>query len=306
MDSLRFLNKKVNANERQNFSNWWKEQISINGQEIVYYSNLTQLSSSNPLYGESPDAGFAPGVPMILALALSNDSILLSRMGLIAEGDVTAVIHPTLFENSLSSLSFHNLSADVVNAAAFSALTATSFICLSSSKLSATAFAFLSTTSLSADAINALGSPSLSSLTLSSITFDSLSSSAFFTLSSNAVSSLNISISALNLQTKEPKAGDLIALTEFGSDRIHFPKRGTTVYELTESIDEFKQNALGGHYVWFLAAKRYQFSQEPLSPGAGIGANVLDDNDIIEQTANENFSYITDNPNSNPSVYGHY
>lgn len=209
METLRFLNKQLNQNERQNFSNWWKEQINIYGQEIVYYTNNTQLSSSNPLYGESPDAGFAPGQPLIIALALNNDSLLLSKFGLIAEGDVTAVIHPELFTSVFG-------------------------------------------------------------------------------------------VSA------EPRAGDLISLTEFGSDRINFPKRGATVYELTESVDEFKQNALGGHYVWFLSAKRYMFAHEPGSPGAGVGNVALDDNVKIETVATENFDHELDNVCSNSSVYGNY
>ena len=39
MESVRFLNKGYNANERANFSGWWLEQINIFGQQIKYYKN---------------------------------------------------------------------------------------------------------------------------------------------------------------------------------------------------------------------------------------------------------------------------
>jgi hypothetical protein len=103
----------------------------------------------------------------------------------------------------------------------------------------------------------------------------------------------------------EPKAGDVIELTEFGSDRIHFPKRGANVFELTEIIDEFQINPIAGHYLWFFKGRRYDYSHETGSPGAGVGNTSIDDNDSIEQTAQDNFSYI-ENPCSNDSVYGDY
>jgi hypothetical protein len=209
METLRYLNKTFNQNERQNFSNWWKEQISIYGQEIVYYSNQTSLSGSNPLYGEQPDAGFSEGQTMIVLGSLNGDSVLLSKFGLVADGEWTGVMHKDLYTN-------------------------------------------------------------------------------VYGLSS------------------EPKRGDLMALTEYGVDRINYPKRGTTIYELTDVVDEFKGNPLMGHYVWFFTGKRYDFSQEPTSPGSGMGNTPLDDNDTIQVAAEENFNYIEDNPNSNTDVYGDY
>ena len=95
-------------------------------------------------------------------------------------------------------------------------------------------------------------------------------------------------------------------LTEFGADRINYPKRGATIYEITEVVDEFQFNPLGGHYVWFFKAKRYDYSYETGSPGPGQGNNGLDDNDTIEQASLNNFNYIDDNTCSNTSVYGEY
>ncbi len=177
---------------------------------MKYYTNSSTLSGSNVLYGESTDSGFGNGVSMVVLLNLNNDSVLLSKFGIVSDSDAVGVIHPELFTTALSS----------VNA--------------------------------------------------------------------------------------EPKMGDLIELTEFGVDRINFPKRGATVYQLTEAIDEFQTNALGGHYVWFWKAKRYDYSQEIPSPGPGVGNTARDDNDLIEQIADQNFNYQEDNFDSNDSVYGNY
>jgi hypothetical protein len=209
METLRYLNKEVNTNERQNFSNWWYEQINIFGQSIRYYTNQSTLSGMNVLYGEEPDAGFALFKELLVLLNLTNDSYLLSKFGIIADSDLTGVIHPKHFNN-------------------------------------------------------------------------------VFGLSS------------------EPKNGDLLLLQEFGIDRINYPKRGPTVYELTEVVDEFQLNALGGHYVWFFKAKRYDYSFENGSPGSGIGNVASNDNDALETLADSNFNYTEENPCSNPSVYGDY
>ena len=52
METLRYLNKGININERTNFDNWWYEQINIYGQDVVYYHNQSSLSAMNVLYGE--------------------------------------------------------------------------------------------------------------------------------------------------------------------------------------------------------------------------------------------------------------
>jgi len=209
MEQLRFLNKGINANERLNFSHWWFEQINIFGQEINYYTNTSVLSAMNALYGENPHTGYAGGKKMIVLLNLTNDSYLLSKFGIVADSDMTGVIHPSIFTQIFGPKT-------------------------------------------------------------------------------------------------EPKPSDLIQMSEFGVDRINYPKRGPTVYEITEIVDEYQLNALGGHYVWFFKAKRYDFSYENGGPGSGTGNVPINDNDVLEQLADSNFNYPVDNPCSNPSVYGEY
>jgi hypothetical protein len=209
MENLRFLNKRLNQNELNNFDNWWYEQIAIFGQNVTYYNNLTQIETSNILYGEDPTAGFAEGKDMIVLLNITNDAYILSKFGITADSDMSGVIHPRHF-------------------------------------------------------VNIYGKES------------------------------------------EPKAGDLMLLKEFGNDRLWKKTKGPTVYEITEVVDEFQLNALGGHYVWFFKAKRYDFSYENGSPGSGGGNKPLNDNDKIEELSKENFDYLEDNPCSNTNVYGDY
>jgi len=209
METLRYLDKGLNQNERSLIGGWWKEQIHIYGQQVNYFSNKSSLSGMNVLYGEEPDAGFLQGESMIILLNLNNDSYMLSKFGILADSDLNGVIHPDDF----------------------------TFVFGASS---------------------------------------------------------------------EPKPSDLLQLSEYGSDRLNWPRRGATVYELTEVIDEYVTNALGGHYVWFFKAKRYDYSFENGSPGSGIGNNATNDNDVLEALADSNFNYPTENPCSNTSVYGEY
>jgi hypothetical protein len=209
MESLRYLNKQTNYAERLNFKYWWKEQINIFGQEVTYYTNTTTISASNFLYGEETSAGFSTGNPLVVLLNLNNDALLLSKFGIIADSDMSGVIHPDHF-------------------------------------------------------------------------------TTIYGLSS------------------EPKAGDLMMLTEFGIDRLNYPKRGPTVYQLTEVIDEFQGNAIAGHYVWFFKGKRYDYSNEIGSPGPGVGNNPLNDNNKANEVSLNNFNYEEDNPCDNTSVYGNF
>lgn len=214
METLRYLNKEVNIDERQNFSNWWLEQINIYGQEVMYYSNTTSLSASNFLYGEETTAGFTSGDKLIVLLNLNTDALLLSKFGIVADSDIAGVIHPNSYTTIFG-------------------------------------------------------------------------------------------------QASEPKAGDVMTLSEYGADRLNYPKRGPTVYQLTEVIDEFQGNPLGGHYVWFFKAKRYDYSFENGNdfntvPNAGMGNKALNDNDQANQAGLNNFDYANDNICDNTSVYGSY
>jgi len=76
---------------------------------------------------------------------------------------------------------------------------------------------------------------------------------------------------------EEPKAGDIIELTEFGNDRP-YPRTGKK-FEVTERLDEdvARINPLMGHYVWQVKAKRYDYSFEPGLSAEGGSDQVYDD-----------------------------
>lgn len=70
----------------------------------------------------------------------------------------------------------------------------------------------------------------------------------------------------------QPKAGDVFVMTEYGKGRPG--GRSGIQFEVTEVLDQdiSKMNQLGGHYIWMLKAKRFDFSFEP-----GLSAEKLSD-----------------------------
>jgi hypothetical protein len=165
-DKVRYLNKYNNANERENYSRWWKEQIEHYGTRVDYFTNGYSLTSHNFLYGEDPTSKFKQTADVIMITDITNDSLMLSKFGIMSDCDMTAVVHISSFYEK--------------------------FGC------------------------------------------------GF-----------------------EPKAGDLIRMSEYGMDRPG--GRSSQLYEITERDDEFLQmtNSLIGHYVWYIKCKRYEYSYEP-------------------------------------------
>ena len=97
---VRFLDKDVNENELLNFSGWWKEQISLFGQEVTYFSTNFSLTGHDPLYGEDPPRAFSTGKKVIMAVELSETSPILAKFGLTSDDDVTAFFHVDSFTAS--------------------------------------------------------------------------------------------------------------------------------------------------------------------------------------------------------------
>ncbi len=106
---LRYLDVNNTYYERFIFNNWWKEQISQYGQKINYYINKYSLSAHDYFYGEQPLAGFATPVPMVFAIILNNDSIILSKFGLQGTADLTAIIAIDTFTTTLTSSSLSGI-----------------------------------------------------------------------------------------------------------------------------------------------------------------------------------------------------
>jgi hypothetical protein len=97
VEKVRYLNKSINDNERNLISHYWKEQIEHYGVEITYYVNGYSLINHNFLYGEDPTATFLSSGPVVMMTDITNDAIMLSKFGIQADCDMTAVIHISSF-----------------------------------------------------------------------------------------------------------------------------------------------------------------------------------------------------------------
>jgi hypothetical protein len=118
-------------------------------------------------------------------------------------------------------------------------------------------------------------------------------------------------------QRTEPKIGDLIELTEIGSDRLNYPDRGPRIMEIVDKQDEIpgETNNLAGHYVWYIKLKRFDYSREQsILPELGTkdaedtGETIsTPDGDInkIQELSRQIFDY-NNNSCSNDDVYGDY
>lgn len=216
MERVRYLNKDVNANERNNFSLWWKEQIEHFGTSVRYYTNGYSLTSHNFIYGEDPTTAFESVGEMVMLTNITNDSIMLSKFGIMADCDMTAVVHISSFSGSIGP-------------------------------------------------------------------------------------------------GREPKAGDLIEMYEFGGygDRPGF--RGAPIYEITERDDQHLEltNSLMGHYVWYIKCKRWEYSYEPGMHAEPNNIQVNDGGDYGRLAGGENpeelFQPYPDSAdNSAKCIYDYY
>lgn len=214
VNSVRYLNKNNNANERENYAKWWKEQIEHYGTSVTYFTHGYNLTSHNFLYGEDPTSRYRKTENVIMLTDITNDALMLSKFGIMADCDMTAVVHISSFYETVGC-------------------------------------------------------------------------------------------------GMEPKAGDLIQLTEYGADRPG--GRSAPIYEITERDDEYlpMTNALIGHYVWYIKCKRFEYSYEP---GISTGANnkqVSDGGDYGRLAGGENpeelFQPYPDSvQNSSKFIYDYY
>lgn len=115
--SIRFLDKAKNTMSRLLFSNWWKEQISLYGIKVLYsvynfnpafkanpisppLSSIDTTQKMNFIYGEQPTAAYKDPVEIVVMADLSNDSVMLSKFGIMSDADLTVVIHIGQYEET--------------------------------------------------------------------------------------------------------------------------------------------------------------------------------------------------------------
>ena len=107
-DGLRFLDKNISSNERNNYNKWWIEQIYQYGTIIDYYTNSTTLDTMDPLYGEEPTQTFQSSKKMIFAITLNENAVVLQQFGLVADDEITGLIPIESYTLAMSSQSNPN------------------------------------------------------------------------------------------------------------------------------------------------------------------------------------------------------
>ena len=194
MQKVRYLNKTVNENERTLIFGYWKEQIEHYGTEVTYYTHGYSLSSHYYLYGEDPTTPFLSAGPIVMLTDITNDAIMLSKFGIMADCDMTCILHLSSFQEVFGTY-------------------------------------------------------------------------------------------------REPKAGDLIEMAEYGGFGDRPGGRGAPVYEITERDDQnlqFNANQLMGHYVWVIKCKRWEYSSEPGTPREPLNIQFQDDEEYGRMPGGEN------------------
>jgi len=233
---VRYLDVANNESEQQLWNNWWKEQIGQYGMQVSYYINGYNLSAHDYFYGEQPLVRYSVPFPIVMAIQLSNDNVILSKFGLEGQADLTAIIPIDTFYATVTAIS-----------------------------------------------------------------------------------------GVLSASNYEPKSGDLIQLIEYGSTRPG--GRNGRIFEITERRDQnltMQYNALLGHYVWILHAKRFDYSYQPNAPREpgydqvsdetvygklSGGTNYPEEPKKYDQNTNTESDKEWDysrRPSSNSDVYGGY
>lgn len=95
--TLRFTDKQNNQAERLMYSNYWREQIDMYGQKVLYYRNNYNVLSADNFYGEHTLAGFAEPKAFVMGVQLSENALVLSKFGYRSDDTVTGFIHISSF-----------------------------------------------------------------------------------------------------------------------------------------------------------------------------------------------------------------
>ena len=97
--TLRFTDKEKNQAERLQFSNYWREQIDMYGQKVLYYRNKYDVETADNIYGEQPLKGFYEPQLIIMGIQLSENALVLSKFGYQSDDAITAFVHISSFHS---------------------------------------------------------------------------------------------------------------------------------------------------------------------------------------------------------------
>lgn len=94
---LSFTNKENTSCERELYSNYWREQIDLYGQKALYYQNTTSTLCADNVYGEQPTARYKDPQPVVMAVKLTENALILSKFGYMSDEMCTAYLHISSF-----------------------------------------------------------------------------------------------------------------------------------------------------------------------------------------------------------------
>lgn len=89
---VRFLDKSLNANERNLYNKWWQEQIFQYGTEVDYWSSQFNLHDHDHIYGEDPTRAYGDPKKLVMALELNESAIILNKFGLAGDDEIAGYI----------------------------------------------------------------------------------------------------------------------------------------------------------------------------------------------------------------------
>jgi len=98
--TFRYTNKNATENERNLMQSYWSELIGRFGTKVDYYTYNYSLTAHDYLYGEQPTANFSGPLPIIMMADLASESILLSKFGIQTDSDVTLVVTVEDYRNT--------------------------------------------------------------------------------------------------------------------------------------------------------------------------------------------------------------
>lgn len=283
---LRLNRKSANENERRLFMNWWKEATRMYGTYIDYYTYDYTTSAHDFFYGEQPLAPFSGPTGMLMLAQMNNDSLLLSKFGIRTDADATFIIPIQSFRESFGNNAAEPKSGDLIRLTELGLDRPGGMMDINTTSVSG-----------SLTGCNQIANPL------------------------DGVCNNIPADSAINCFT------DTLAYSGY-DDPSTFNNliRGAPVFEITERRDEnltMQINQLGGHYIWILHAKRFDYSYQPNAPREPGSDQVSDETlygklsggtnypekdktytDNTDDAAENNWSYIKRGNNTN--VYGGY
>lgn len=251
---FRYLDKEVIGNEEYLYSNYYREQIAQYGTKITYYVNAYNVLSADNFYGEDPTRMYAPGREISAIVELSENANTLSKFGFEADDTITIYIHLSSFYDTFWDITTEQIATESTS------LCSADFYSSVYQSLNTTTAAILS--SLPPSIINNFSSQ-LQDIVNNLSQIDLSTGQNVATEETYGLVTENPTVYESQYNQVQPKSGDVFVLTEYGKGRPG--ERSGKMFEVTEILDEdiSRTNPLGGHYVWIIKGKRFDYSFEP-------------------------------------------